>query len=143
MDADGGNAFRGAADYCCKSPSGKTITISYNKRRYDNVKSACSCGYTEEEILVTLEEDYPKNTRALRWMETEEHGEVLLHYFTTNSASGTKTLCGIVYNRSTDQYVRKEDFEAKKEAKKKRSNCDRSSFLDCYPSLLPSLLSPP
>ena len=66
------------------------LTISYNRHhdvkrqhRYDNVTSPCNCGWPKKEILVTLEEGYPKNDRALRWMETEEHGEV--KFFSTIS----------------------------------------------------------
>lgn len=104
--------------YGCKSPSNKTITISLNQHRYDNVKSPCNCGWNEEEILTTLEADYPKNRRALRWMETEKHGVVLLHY-SQSTAIAKNTLCGVVYNRSTNEYVRKKDFKAKKKSSKK------------------------
>ena len=91
-----------------------------NQHRYDNVKRPCNCGWNEEEILTTLEADYPKNCRALRWMETEKHGVVLLHY--AKSAAGeVTTLCGIVYNRSTNKYVRKEDFKAKKKSTTKKT----------------------
>ena len=117
--------------YGCKSPSNKTITISYTKsnqyggdhqrqHRYDNVESSCNCGWNEEEVLKTLEEGYQakQNFRALRWMETEEHGEVLLHYRRL-TAGGNSTVCGIVYNRSTNKHVRKKDFEVKKKSIKK------------------------
>ena len=115
--------------YGCKSPSNKTITISYmhsNQHRYDNVNSPCNCGWNEEEILKTIEEGYDttmstgakQNFRALRWMEIEEHEDVLLHY-SRLTAGGNTTVCGIVYNRSTNKHVRKKDFEVKKKSIKK------------------------
>lgn len=115
--------------YGCKSPSNKTITISLIQHRYDNVKSPCNCRWNEEDILTTMEEGYQaKQTfRALRWIETEEHGVVLLHY-SHSTAGAKKTLCGIVYNRSTNKYVRKKDFKAKKKSTKMTWLC-RNSFV--------------
>lgn len=103
-----------AKPYGCKSPPNKTITMSNTKHRYNDVKSPCNCRWTEAEILKTVEEGYraKQSNRALRWLKTEEHGVVLLHY--ARLTGETTTLCGVIYNRSTDQYVRKEDFEAKK-----------------------------
>lgn len=50
-------------------------------------------------------------------MEIEEHGVVLLYYI--KPTGGNTTVCGIVYNRSTNKYVRKKDFMAKKKSTKK------------------------
>lgn len=110
--------------YGCKSPSNKTITIigkNKGQYRHDNVKSPCNCGWYEEELLETVKEGYQAKQycRALKWIETEEYGVVLLHY--SGPAGETIRLCGIVYNRSTNKYVRKKDFKAKKKSTKNRA----------------------
>jgi len=64
--------------------------------------------WDKDDISKTTGEDYRKKQsgRKLQWIETKEFGLVLLH----RRPEGEHTLCGIVYDRKTNEPVKKEDF---------------------------------